>query len=55
MYAKMAQWFECNTPEPEPGVQLQVGMLSLFCFVLSELDIVKVINCFFFLLKLLTF
>ena len=30
-------------------------ILFLFCVVLSELDIVKVINCFFFLLKSLPF
>ena len=33
MYAKMAQWFEHGTPEPEPAVQLQAGTLKFFKFV----------------------
>ena len=65
MYAKLVQWFECSAPKPEPGIQLQVGTLnffcflllfcSCFCFVLCELDILKVINCFFFSYKVAHF
>ena len=56
LYAKMAQWFERSGPSQSPGFNSsREFILFLFCFVLSELDIIKVINCFFFLLKSLTF
>ena len=44
MYAKMAKWFERG----------RLLLFFLLIFFLSKLDIVKVINCFFFL-KSLTF
>ena len=43
MYTEMAQWFE-----PARAWGFLTFILFLFCFVLSELYIVKVINCFFF-------
>ena len=52
-YAKMVNWFECCTPEPQPAVRSLAGTFKLlfnfnFKFFFSELNIVKVINCFFF-------
>ena len=59
MYAEIVKWFECCAPEPEPGVRLLTGTAKFVSYILfslffSKLDIVKVINCFFFL-KPLTF
>ena len=57
MSVKMAQWYERSASEPKPRVQFLAETPNiyffaltfvLFCFVLSKLDIVKVINCFFF-------